>query len=278
MKDQRRDSYQPRERGDHSKRWIRIGEGSMEGGGGVLAARSRKASVDVWGEPSGGREAVSGEDRMVRIVWRGRSGSQESSQAGEGVKPVVGVWMTGARDASDVELFWREKEGWPAGILPRAFSDMPRSWRGTAAASMEEEREGVPESVGPEVEDWEGVGARVASSSESSESPMVKGPSASGMCVRVGVRAVGLKVLSVGVAAVGLSGLWPAERISLRRWLMRSISAWPLSSVKARRASNRFWARSTAYTVFAFSVMVQYMWLRRDRGKMYCCIDAQEWN
>lgn len=28
-KDQRRDSYQPRERGDHSKYWIRMGEGSM---------------------------------------------------------------------------------------------------------------------------------------------------------------------------------------------------------------------------------------------------------
>lgn len=60
MKLQRRDSYQPRERGDHSKRWIRGGEGSMPEGrvlGGV--------SFGVL-------------DRRVRIVWSGREGSHES--------------------------------------------------------------------------------------------------------------------------------------------------------------------------------------------------------
>jgi hypothetical protein len=34
-------------------------------------------------------------------------------------------------------LFWREKAGWPTGIFPRAFSDMPRSCSGTDS-SMED--------------------------------------------------------------------------------------------------------------------------------------------
>ena len=60
MKLQRSDSYQPKERVDHSKRWIRGGEGSMPAGrilGGV--------SFGVL-------------ERSVRIVCRGREGSQES--------------------------------------------------------------------------------------------------------------------------------------------------------------------------------------------------------
>ena len=60
MKLQSKDSYQPRERGDHSKRWIRGGEGSMDEGsvlGGVV---------------------VSVLERRVSIVCKGREGSQES--------------------------------------------------------------------------------------------------------------------------------------------------------------------------------------------------------
>jgi hypothetical protein len=60
MKLQRRDSYQPRESVDHSKRWMRGAERSIVGGrisGGV---------------PEGLL------DKSVRIVWRGRVGSQES--------------------------------------------------------------------------------------------------------------------------------------------------------------------------------------------------------
>ena len=60
IKDQRSDSYQPSESGDHSKRWIRGGEGSICGGmalGGVLD--------DVL-------------ERKVSTVWRGSDGSQES--------------------------------------------------------------------------------------------------------------------------------------------------------------------------------------------------------
>jgi len=36
-----------------------------------------------------------------------------------------------------VVLFWREKAGCPTGRFPRAFSDMPRNWRGTDS-SMED--------------------------------------------------------------------------------------------------------------------------------------------
>lgn len=33
-----------------------------------------------------------------------------------------------------VVLFWRENAGFPTGILPRAFSDIPRSCRGTESS------------------------------------------------------------------------------------------------------------------------------------------------
>lgn len=121
-------------------------EGSMEGWGGFLDARSRKARAEACEEPSGGRWVARSEFMMARMVWRGRSGSQESSQEALGTKPVEVEWMTGAWEERDVELFWREKEGWPAGRLPRAFSDMPRSWRGTVLLSIEEDREGEGES------------------------------------------------------------------------------------------------------------------------------------
>lgn len=56
MNPQSRDSYQPRERGVHSNRWMRGGEGSMVGG----------------------RVADGGDEMRVRMVWRGSDGSQES--------------------------------------------------------------------------------------------------------------------------------------------------------------------------------------------------------
>ena len=40
-------------------------------------------------------------------------------------------------------LLWREKDGALAGILPRAFSDMPRSWVGRGSSI--EEIEGLRE-------------------------------------------------------------------------------------------------------------------------------------
>ena len=63
MNDQRSDSYQPRDRVDHSKRCTRGGEGSICGG-----------------RVFGGDDLEEGdvEERRVRIVWRGTEGSQES--------------------------------------------------------------------------------------------------------------------------------------------------------------------------------------------------------
>lgn len=59
MKPQRRDSYQPRESGVHSNRWTRGGVGSRPGG------------ISLGGE---------GDDRSVKMVCKGRVGSQESIQ------------------------------------------------------------------------------------------------------------------------------------------------------------------------------------------------------
>lgn len=77
------------------------------------------------------------------IVWRGRVGSQLSIQEGVGLKPEVGDARDTAWADRLVELFGREKEGWPAGILPRAFSDMPRIWEGSWPSA--EEMEGLRE-------------------------------------------------------------------------------------------------------------------------------------
>lgn len=75
-------------------------------------------------------------------------------------------------------LFCRENDGWPAGILPRAFSDIPRSWRGTLS-SIDDETDGVRE-VRSDGDDWAGVSCPSASSSESSSSPIANVPSSSG--------------------------------------------------------------------------------------------------
>lgn len=78
----------------------------------------------------------------MRIVWRGRVGSQESIQCAVGSKPpgfgdiIVAAWLLKL-----VVLFCRENEGCPAGILPRAFSDMPRNCVGRGS-SIDEDTEG----------------------------------------------------------------------------------------------------------------------------------------
>ena len=54
-----------------------------------------------------------------------------------------------------VVLFCRENEGCPAGNLPRAFSDMPRSWVGRGSSPVDD-IEGVRE-VWPDGEDCDGV-------------------------------------------------------------------------------------------------------------------------
>lgn len=69
-------------------------------------------------------------------------GSHESIQCAVGSKPprfgdmIVAAWLLRL-----VVLFCREKEGCPAGILPRAFSDMPRNCVGRGS-SVEEEIDG----------------------------------------------------------------------------------------------------------------------------------------
>ena len=121
MKPQSKDSYHPRLSGVHSKRWTLGGEGSI-----------------VEGRLFGGVE----EERRVSTVWSGRVGSQLSIQFAVGSKPPVGAeklfawWLE-----REVVLFCRENDGVFAGILPRAFSDIPRSWVGSG--SSVEEIEGL---------------------------------------------------------------------------------------------------------------------------------------
>ena len=72
MKPQSKDSYHPRESDVHSKRWVRGGLGSRPGGNCL------------------GGEGV---ERRVRIVCKGKVGSQESIQWAVGSKPEVGDEM-----------------------------------------------------------------------------------------------------------------------------------------------------------------------------------------
>jgi len=90
-KPHKRLSYQPSERGDHSKYWIRMGEASMEC---RLAVERVLRMVGEGVSPTSEREGLSREDesweRRGRIVWRGSSGSQVSIQEDVGSKaPVV---------------------------------------------------------------------------------------------------------------------------------------------------------------------------------------------
>jgi hypothetical protein len=91
-------------------------------------------------------------------------------------------------------LFWREKAGWPTGIFPRAFSDMPRSCSGTDS-SMEDAMDALLEAPDG---DCGGSIDCASSASESSSSPIVNALFSSGTLPRVGVRAtVGLRRLSI---------------------------------------------------------------------------------
>ncbi len=69
MKPHRRDSYQPRLSGDHSKKWVRGGVGSI-----------------VDGSFLGGDR----EESRLRMVWRGKLGSQLSIQVAVGSNPTDG--------------------------------------------------------------------------------------------------------------------------------------------------------------------------------------------
>lgn len=110
-----------------------------------------------------------------------------------------------------VVLCWRENVGCPTGILPRAFSDMPRSCRGTDS-SIEEAIDALRDALRdaprepPDGGDCTGDlgcgGGLVSSASESSSSslPMAKALFSSGTLPKDGVRAaVGLRRLSIDV-------------------------------------------------------------------------------
>lgn len=130
-----------------------------------------------------------------------------------------------------VVLFWRENAGFPTGILPRAFSDMPLSCKGTES-SIDDAIEALLDA--PEG-DWRGdcgtVALSCSSLSDSSSSPIANALFSSGTLLKVGVRdRVGLLTLSIESAR----GVSPPFSFCICFW--RSISSWPLSSVKLRRA------------------------------------------
>ncbi len=177
------------------------------------------------------------------MVCKGRVGSQESIQRAVGSKPEIGDEMVAAWLFKLVVLFCRENEGWPAGILPRAFSDIPRNCVGNGS-SVDEEIDAVRE-LWVEGDDCEGVRSiSCSSSSDSSSSPMANAPPSSGTSLSVGVLALrGLRTLSTELfrdVRVGLTGGFDASAASLLRCLTRSISCWPLSRVNDRNASKRF--------------------------------------
>jgi len=191
MKLHSRDSYQPRLSGDHSKRWTRTGRGLrpvMEG----ARRMAVKAGVVVLDGPRWGRWGVSC-SMTVRGVWRGRSGSQVAAQAavGSNVPPLEKEGVS-ARLLMLGLLFCREKEDWLAGSLPLAFSDMPRTWIGTASSTAVSAIDGAREVLGEWTLEWEGVGLISVSTSEEEESssPMAKVSLSSGTLLRDGARAV----------------------------------------------------------------------------------------
>ena len=134
----------------------------------------------------------------------------------------------------------REKEDWPTGCLPRAFSDMERVWTGTAS-SIDAEALLCDRACGLLM----GVSG---SSSSSSSSPMANAP-CSGTLPRDGERLdAGLRMLSMDAPRVGLVMPEILPLRSLRSWLMRSTSDRAPSTVKSRSASKRLCVRQTIST------------------------------
>lgn len=139
--------------------------------------------------------------RMVSIASRENFARKVLTQAAVGLKPnCVGEetcaipWLPRL-----VVLLCRENEA-PAGILPLAFSDIPRSCSGTAS-SIEEDTDGVRDITADESD---GVGFAVpSSSSESSSSPIENALFSSGMLLIVPVRCGG-RICSVDAVRVGL--------------------------------------------------------------------------
>lgn len=187
------------------------------------------------------------------MVWSGSSGSQLSIHWAVGSnKP---LW-----DCPEMEyplrlvmLFCLEKLWDPAGILPRAFSDMPRSCVGTASSTleMEDARDGF--SLGSECD---GVGR--SSSLSSSSSPMVNVPSSSGTLLNAGGREWAMDGLLKLSNELLVESISEDARASFRRRFLFSISSCPLSRVKLRSASKRFLFRNMAATNSGFSAECQH--------------------
>ena len=137
-------------------------------------------------------------ESIVRTVWRGSVGSQVSICPVQYVKGLSRNWdqhtqsAVGSKVLGDegfmvllmlCEELTRENGGAPAGILPLAFSDMPRSWIGTVL-STDESTDGVLEGWN-DVDEADGVAASGwSSASESSSSPTAKALSSSGTLLR----------------------------------------------------------------------------------------------
>lgn len=145
----------------------------------------------------------------------------------------------------------REKEPWPTGCLPRAFSDMERVCVGTAS------------SIEAEALLWDrecGLLIGVSrSSSSSSSSPIANAP-CSGTFPSDGDRLeAGLRMSSIEAPRVGLVILAMLPLRSLRSWLMRSSSVKAPSTVKSLNASKCLWQRQTISTKRLFA---SYWWSR----------------
>jgi hypothetical protein len=72
-------------------------------------------------------------DMSVRMVCSGSSGCHDSIHSAEGWNDPPLADVTVVRLCRLVMLFCRLNDGAPTGILPRAFSDMPRSCGGTSS-------------------------------------------------------------------------------------------------------------------------------------------------
>jgi hypothetical protein len=169
-----------------------------------------------------------------------------------------------------VMLFCREKVGWPTGIFPRAFSDMPLNCIGMDS-STDDAIDAVLEAPETECIGDCGTSAEgVSSASESSSSPIANALFSSGTLPSVGVReTVGLLMLSSEFV------LWRSAVPSLRNWLWRSISSCPLSSVKSRRAWNLLRDRTMAYMRLGLSwrILAELVYASRSELTLVLVLD-----
>jgi hypothetical protein len=125
---------------------------------------------------------------------REEGGGRRRTQTVDGVKNSLVARAGIAMLLRLVMLFWREKVGWPTGIFPRAFSDMPRTCVGTDS-SMVDSMDALLEA--PEGDCGGSIGC-ASSTSESSSSPIANALFSSGTLPSVGVReTVGLRRLSI---------------------------------------------------------------------------------